>query len=44
MLMEDLVAFPPPVSSKCPEFVVLGDSIILTAGSFVSEQCAVDLS
>ena len=44
MLMKDLVAFPPPVSSKCPEFVVLGDSIILTAGSFVSELCAVDLS
>lgn len=38
MLMKDLVAFPPLVSSKCPEFVVLGDSIILTAGSFVSRR------
>lgn len=36
MLMKDLCTLPAWISTKCPEVVVLGEGIILTAASFVS--------
>lgn len=41
---ERSVCFFPSISSKCPEFVVLGEGIILTAGSFVSIMYGIGLS
>lgn len=41
---ERSVCFFPWISSKCPEFIVLCEGIILTAGSFVSVMYCIGLS
>lgn len=41
---ERSVCFFPSISSKCPEFVVVGEGIILTVESFVSIMDSIGLS